>query len=145
MPSIPLDRPSKRALNAALLVVLVAVVGALFPALASHPEVSLPGSGFEIDTDANTKVDDGPSDWNNVAEASKDDDPYKSTDNSFVQGTKEDTAVTTNDGGSIPPNKSDLRKFGVWEEKNASGRYLHMYWTRVQDPSDTTNMDFEFN
>ncbi len=35
------------------------------PAIASHPEVSLPGSNFEIDTNANLKVDDAaPSiDW----------------------------------------------------------------------------------
>ena len=31
------------------------------PALASHPEVSLPGSNFEIDTDASLKVDDAAS------------------------------------------------------------------------------------
>ncbi|TCM43578.1 SpaA isopeptide-forming pilin-related protein [Kribbella sp. VKM Ac-2568] len=41
---------------AGLLLVASALIAS--PALASHPEVSLPGSNFEIDTDANLKVDD---------------------------------------------------------------------------------------
>src|SRR5581483_11344209 len=47
--------------------------------------------------------------------------------------------------GSIPPNKSDLKNFGVLTETNAAGSFLHLFWARVQDPSGTTNMDFEFN
>ena len=41
----------------------VVVFAAMLPtavAYASHPEVSLPGSNFEIDTDANLRVDDPP-------------------------------------------------------------------------------------
>ena len=43
------------------------------PALADHPEVSLSGSDFEIDTDANLKVDDAaPSiDWASVTQVRK--------------------------------------------------------------------------
>ena len=43
------------------------------PASASHPEVSLPGSDFEIDTNANLKVDDpAPSiDWASVTQVRK--------------------------------------------------------------------------
>ncbi|NIR35546.1 MAG: hypothetical protein GWO04_06990, partial [Actinobacteria bacterium] len=26
-----------------------------------------------------------------------------------------------------------------------AGHWLHLFWTRVQDPSGTTNLDFEFN
>jgi Prealbumin-like fold domain len=116
--------------------------------LASHPEVSLPGSNFEIDTDANLKVDDpAPSiDWASVAETRRADAPSGSGDNSFGQGTKEDTAVPSVVSGSIPPNKSDLLNFGVSLETTGTGaRFLNLFWHRVQEPSGTTNMDFEFN
>jgi hypothetical protein len=129
-----------------LVAIAVALVLAL-PALASHPEVSLPGSNFEIDTDANLKVDDpAPSiDWASVSERRKADLPSGAGDDSFGQGTKEDTAVPTVVSGSIPPNKSDLLNFGVYLETNAAGRFLNLFWHRVQEPSGTTNMDFEFN
>jgi hypothetical protein len=116
-------------------------------ATASHPEVSLPGSNFEIDTNANLKVDDAaPSiDWASVSETRQVDKPSGSGDDSFGQGTKEDTAVPTVVNGSIPPNKSDLLTFGVHLETTAAGRFLNLFWHRVQEPSGTTNMDFEFN
>jgi hypothetical protein len=116
-------------------------------ATASHPEVSLAGSNFEIDTDANLKVDDpAPSiDWAGVSETRQTDQPSGATDDSFGQGTKEDTAVPTVVNGSIPPNKSDLLNFGVYLETTATGRFLNLFWHRVQEPSGTTNMDFEFN
>jgi Prealbumin-like fold domain len=130
---------------------LVAVAAALvfvLSASASHPEVSLPGSNFEIDTDANLKVDDpAPSiDWASVAEARKADKPSGANDDSFGQGTKEDTAVPTVVSGSIPPQKSDLLTFGVYLETVPNGgRFLNLFWHRVQEPQGTTNMDFEFN
>ncbi|HEX2741367.1 MAG TPA: hypothetical protein VHM69_13055 [Rubrobacter sp.] len=137
---------------------IVAVVGALAAATvlligmqaaqASHPEVSLAGSDFEIDTNANLKVDDAaPSiDWASVNETRKADLASGSGDNSFGQGTKEDTAVPTVVSGSIPPQKSDLLTFGVYLETTASGaRFLNLFWHRVQEPNGTTNMDFEFN
>jgi hypothetical protein len=127
----------------------VLVFGLVSPtgAFASHPEVSLPGSNFEIDTNANLKVDDpAPSiDWANVTEIRKPDKPSGSGDDSFGQGTKEDTAVPTVVDGSIPPNKSDLLNFGVYLEDTGTTRFLHLFWHRVQEPSGTTNMDFEFN
>src|SRR5215213_9683539 len=99
-------------------------------AFASHPEVSLPGSDFEIDTNANLKVDDAaPSiDWAGVTESRKADAPTGNSDDSFGQGTKEDTAVPTVVDGSIPPNKSDLLTFGVYLETTASGEFLHLFW-----------------
>jgi len=118
------------------------------PALAAHGDVSLPGSNFEIDTDANLKLDHPapPSlDWANVNEARKADAPSGQNDDSFGQGSKEDTPVPTVVSGSIPPNKSDLKNFGTYLEETAGGDFLHMFWHRVQDPSGTTNMDFEFN
>ncbi|TYL54342.1 MSCRAMM family protein [Agromyces mariniharenae] len=115
--------------------------------MASHPEVSLPGSDFEIDSDANLKVDDpAPSiDWASVSEVRKADAPSGSGDDSFGQGSKEDTAVPSVVDGSIPPNKSDLLNFGLYLEEAAAGDFLHLFWHRVQEPSGTTNMDFEFN
>ena len=47
--------------------------------------------------------------------------------------------------GSIPPNKSDLLNFGVYLETSATGKFLNLFWHRVQEPQGTTNMDFEFN
>jgi len=130
--------------------IALAVCAAMSPnlALASHPEVSLAGSNFEIDTNANLKVDDAaPSlDWMNVTQINKADLAPGSGDDSFGNGTKEDTPVPSVIDGSIPPNKSDLTNFGVYLETTASGaRFLNLYWTRVQEPSGTTNMDFEFN
>lgn len=132
----------------ALLAITAMIIGVGIPmALASHPEVSLTGSNFEIDTDANLKVDDAaPSiDWASVSETRKADQPTGANDDSFGQGTKEDTAVPTVVDGSIPPNKSDLLNFGVYLEENASGKFLNLFWHRVQEPSGTTNMDFEFS
>jgi hypothetical protein len=138
----------KHRLPLALAAAIFATLMLAITALASHPESSLPGSNFEIDTDANLKVDDpAPSlDWANVAETRKADLASGANDDSFGQGTKEDTAVPSVVTGSIPPNKSDLRNFGVYLETTPGGRrFLNLFWHRVQDPSGTTNMDFEFN
>jgi hypothetical protein len=137
----------KRVLTATLAAVVLIATFALTPAFASHLEVSLPGSNFEIDTDANLKVDDpSPSiDWASVGETRKQDTASGPTDESFGQGTKENTAVPTVVDGSIPPNKSDLKFFGVYQEGSTASGFLNLYWSRVQDPEGTTNMDFEFN
>jgi hypothetical protein len=132
-----------------LAVALAAVAAVAFSivAVASHPEVSLSGSNFEIDTDANLKVDDAaPSiDWANVTELRQADTASGSLDESFGNGAKEDTAVPSVVNGSIPPNKSDLKFFGVYQEGSTATGFLNLYWSRVQEPSGTTNMDFELN
>jgi len=141
----PRAKPRWFALGGAVALMLVLLATAV---LAGHPEVSLTGSNFEIDTDANLKVDDAapPSlDWANVNETRQGDLASGTGDDSFGQGSKEDTPVPTVVAGSIPPNKSDLLNFGVYLEENASGRFLNLFWHRVQEPSGTTNMDFEFN
>lgn len=116
-------------------------------AFADHPVVTLTGSNFEIDVDANLRVDHAsPSiDWTSVGQTRVSDTASGSGDESFGQGTKEDTAVPTVVTGGIPPNKSDLKEFGLFQEGTSSGGFLHLYWSRVQDPKGTTNMDFEFN
>jgi hypothetical protein len=127
-------------------VMVFSLVGAS-TTLASHPEVSLSGSNFEIDTDGNLKQDDAsPSiDWASITEVRRQDLASGSGDNSFGQGTKEDSAVPSVVDGSIPPNKSDLKFFGLYQEGLTSNGFLNLYWSRVQDPQGTTNMDFEFN
>jgi hypothetical protein len=35
--------------------------------------------------------------------------------------------------------------FGVFTETTATGKFLELFWSRVQDPHGTTNMDFELN
>jgi uncharacterized surface anchored protein len=140
-------RSRRPAITALLVVTAMTLAVGIQVALASHPEVSLTGSNFEIDTDANLKLDDAaPSiDWASVSDTRKADQPTGANDDSFGQGTKEDTAVPTVVDGSIPPNKSDLLNFGVYLEENASGKFLNLFWHRVQEPSGTTNMDFEFS
>ena len=117
---------------------------------------TITGSNFEGvdgDTDAGNHTD-----WNTVALNDQieqaggqsqitvqGDKASGSGDDSFGGGAKEDSPVPTVVDGSIPPNKSDLKEFGAYKEENSSGKYLHLFWTRVQDPSGTTNMDFELN
>src|SRR5215203_108506 len=109
---------------------------------------SLAESTFEIDPDANLVVDNAAAciDWldPDVAAATKAqaDEASGSGDDSFGQGTAENNPNPTIVTGSIPPNKSDLKAFGVFEEDDAA---IDMFWTRVQNPSGTTNMDFELN
>jgi hypothetical protein len=118
------------------------------PALASHPEASLAGSNFEIDVDANLKVDDaGSLDWANVNEIRATDVATGTNDDSYKGGVKEDTSCPGETTGSIPNNKSDLLTFSVYEEAGTGGHpgFLNLAWSRVTDPSGTTLMDFEFN
>jgi hypothetical protein len=129
---------------------LVAVGLGTIPASASHPEASLLGSNFEIDEDANLKVDDPapPSlDWANVAEIRATDVATGQNDDSYKGGVKEDTECPGETTGSIPNNKSDLLTFHVYEEAGTGGHpgFLNLAWSRVTDPSGTTLMDFEFN
>jgi uncharacterized surface anchored protein len=125
------------------------VVGATWiPSLAeaTHGDVTLAGSNFEIDTNANLKVNhDAPAiDWASVNEVRRPDGESGQTDNSFTQGSDEHTPVPVVASGGIPPSKSDLKVFGVYVEEDSPG-FLNMFWSRVQDPAGTTNMDFEFN
>lgn len=101
--------------------------------------VSLPNSSFEIDNDANLKLDgSAPAlDWGTVTEIRKVDLPTGAGDDSFGQGSKEDTPVPSVVDGSIPPNKSDLLHFGVYLEQTATTKFLHLFWHRVQEPSGT--------
>ena len=85
-------------------------------------------------------------DWSNAPNRQVGIDlPTGQQDDSFGNGTKEDTAVPSVIDGSIPNNKSDLTRFYVANEKVSGKDFLYLAWERVQEPSGTTNMDFEFN
>jgi Prealbumin-like fold domain len=114
---------------------------------ASATVISLTGSSFEIDDDANLVVDVvGNDDWVTVTESRAQDTPSGQNDNAFGNGSKEDTEPPSVVAGGIPNNKSDLLNFGVYLETTAAGdKFLNVFWRRVQDPTGTTNMDFEFN
>ena len=109
---------------------------------------ALPGSSFEIDEDANLRVDDpGLFDWANVTQTTGVDQPTGQNDDSYKGGTKEDTECPNEVTGSIPNNKSDLLTVEAWTEPGTSGHpgFFNFAWSRVSDPSGTTLMDFEFN
>ncbi len=72
-------------------------------------------------------------------------DLSKSTsDNSFGQGTKEDSPVPTVTSGSIPPNKSDLTRFYINKEFINGKFFLYLAWER-SNVLGNANMDFEVN
>jgi hypothetical protein len=132
----------------------IAILLSVVPAYASHPEASLAGSNFEIDDNANLKLDDpAPSlDWGSLAHPSgpelrETDAPTGQNDDSYKGGVKEDTECPGEVTGSIPNNKSDLLTFHVYEEPGVGTHpgFLNLAWSRVSDPSGTTLMDFEFN
>jgi hypothetical protein len=122
-----------------------------FDQFRNHFQASLEGSNFEIDFDANLKVDgnDPPNlDWANVNDT-KINEPISKNDSSYAGGVKEDSICPPVGTGSIPVNKSDITSFGLYEERIQGGfaapGFLHLYWARVQEPSGTTLMDFELN
>jgi hypothetical protein len=91
-------------------------------------------------------LDDEARDWVNAPNLRVAlDRPTGQTDDSFGQGTKEDTEVPAVVDGSIPNNKSDLTRFYVADERIGDDQFLYLAWERVQEPTGTTNMDFEFN
>jgi uncharacterized repeat protein (TIGR01451 family) len=106
--------------------------------------------------DGNLDDDGAGVDWNNAGivcatgTGCKLDLPTGSGDDSFGNGTKEDTQVPSVVDGSIPNNKSDLSRFYVQPRRiEVSAGVLHDFvylaWERVQAPTGTTNMDFELN
>jgi hypothetical protein len=118
------------------------------------PSPGGPGDALEIEGD----LDDGAAagkDWKTLPDTTFTctvprlgcdiDQPTGKNDNSFGQGTKEDTPVPKVVKGSIPNNKSDLLRFYLAKERFGSKDYLYLAWSRVQEPNGTTNMDFELN
>src|SRR5262245_41011056 len=137
---------AKLAQNSALLV-LFTVLALVVVNSAPSAFGNLAGSPFESnDGDLVVNGGAGAQDWANAPSLSVGiDRPTGQTDDSFGQGTKEDTAVPSVVDGSIPNNKSDLTRLYVANERVGGKEFLYLAWERVQDPSGTTNMDFEFN
>ncbi|MFL5732398.1 MAG: collagen binding domain-containing protein [Chloroflexia bacterium] len=126
-----------------LAVCLITMIGTFH----AVPTLALTGSPFES-ADGNLVVNGGAGaqDWANAPNLRVGIDlPTGQQDDSFGQGTKEDTEVPSVVDGSIPNNKSDLTRFYVANERVGTKEFLYLAWERVQEPSGTTNMDFEFN
>jgi hypothetical protein len=143
----PRAKPRWFALGGAVVLMLVLLATVV---LAGHGLASLSGSNFEIDDNANLKLDHPALvDWGSLAhpngpELRSNDAPTGQGDDSYKGGVKEDTECPGETTGSIPNNKSDLLTFHVYEEPGDPG-FLNLAWSRVSDPSGTTLMDFEFN
>jgi hypothetical protein len=128
-------------------VVALVVLLAAVTALASIPAGTqfLPGDNFEID--GNKPVNTaGNTDWANAPSLVTDPDLTKSTsDNSFGQGTKENSPVPTVVSGQIPPNKSDFSEFQESHRTASNGDTLvYLDWTR-SNVLGSADMDFELN
>ena len=135
--------PRNRLAILAITICMVLTVGSMTPV----PGLALTGSPFES-ADGNLVVNGGTGaqDWANAPALRVGiDRPTGQQDDSFGQGTKEDTEVPSVVDGSIPNNKSDLTRFYVANQRVGPKQFLYLAWERVQDPSGTTNMDFEFN
>lgn len=65
------------------------------------------------------------------------------SDESFGQGSKNDTPAPTVVSGQIPPNKDDLSRFYVNQER-ATDDFLFLAWER-SNLLGSAHMDFEFN
>ena len=113
--------------------------------MASSASANLTGSPFDAG-DGNLVLNDETQDWVNAPNLAVGlDKPTGQTDDSFGNGTKEDTPVPSVVDGSIPNNKSDLTRLYVANQRVNSKEFLYLAWERVQEPTGTTNMDFEFN
>ena len=129
-------------------VIAALILGLQVAAFASHPGASLPGSNFEIDTNANLKVDDAaPSiDWASVTEARQTDAATGPGDDSYSVGRRRTTPVRAWSTAASRTTRATCKTFGAYVEPEAGGPgYLNLFWTRVQEPSGTTLMDFELN
>ena len=90
-PSFSHIRARRRRLVAAAALLCGAGLVHIQSAEASHPEASLPGSNFEIDVDANLKLDDpAPStDWASIPQGTTPGTEIRATDK--VNGTGDDS------------------------------------------------------
>jgi hypothetical protein len=112
--------------------------------------LTLAPSNFEIEGDllhTGTNLD-----WDNAPSFVQKVEANAGTlDDSFGQGSKEDSEVPTPVTGSIPPNKSDLARFYIASNQPAgpdggtSGKnFLYLAWVRT-NTLGSANMDFELN
>lgn len=142
------DRAGRRTAIVALAVFGVGV------AFVASTEATLSGAGATYDMRDGDLV--GTDDWVGLGGGAcgvgtrvicNEDLPSGQRDDSFGNGTKEDSPVPSVVTGAIPNNKSDLIRYYVSSEVSNTtlDNILYLSWERVQDPTGTTNMDFEFN
>ena len=133
----------RRALLAAALVVGASGAFAASQAGASvAPSDFGGGDGNLVPGDAN-----GVRDWNSPALPSfqfKNDLPTGQTDNSFAEGSKENSTNISVGLGSIPNSKADLARMYTSYEQIGNDVMLYLGWAR-NNTSGTTNFDFEVN
>jgi hypothetical protein len=138
----------KRELSLARVLVVVSMLLALGVGInrATTGMAALPGSTFNAG-DGNLVITGSETDWITFPDGTtrKADQPSGQNDDSFGQGTAENDAVPSVVSGQIPPNKSDLTNFYVASQDTVSTTFMYLAWSRVQEPSGTTNMDFELN
>jgi len=150
----PTEGSRRRRLS--LLGLTTVALGAAVLLLVASAGGTLTGSTFESG-DGNLAVDTaGLHDWNSPIQAiTCPSTPGAGTncgtdlirsgdDNALGQGAKEDIPVPAVVTGSIPPNKSDLSRFYVNQEKAGGSDFLYLAWERT-NVLGSANMDFEFN
>lgn len=126
-------------------VVALVVFGVLFVASSG---ATLPPSTFE-GNDGNMVVDTpGNTDWESLAGnaglRTLVDLPSGQSDNAFGEGTKEDDTTVTVVKGSIPPNKNDLTRAYVYEDRIGGSSFIDLAWERAAAIGDA-HIDFELN
>src|SRR6266567_3870937 len=136
--------PRRRRLRKRLGLATVAALALAF-VTASTAGANLAGSTFE-GNDGNLVVDTaGNTDWTNAPNRVVGiDQPSGTSDNSFGQGTKEDSASVTVVNGSIPPNKNDLTRFYIGSEFTGGSNFLYLAWERAVNIGNA-NLDLEIN
>ena len=132
------------------------IFGALLLAIGASalaPPPSLPGSNFEIDTNANLTVQNtgasatgrpSPSRQRSVRTTW----PRAGTTTPTPAAPRRTTPVRARRPAASRTTRAISRRSGrTWSRERSTGRcgFLNLFWTRVQEPSGTTLMDFELN
>jgi uncharacterized repeat protein (TIGR01451 family) len=129
----------------ATVIVAAAAFGILFVAASG---ATLTPSTFE-GNDGNMTVDTaGHTDWVSLAGNPQlrtlVDLPSGQNDNAFGQGTKENSTNVTVVTGSIPPNKNDLTRAYVYNDRIGASSFIYLAWERAVAIGDA-HIDFELN
>ena len=128
-----------------ILAILLAVVPSFMALQRAQAVVPPPvfASTFEV-TDGN--LDHVVLDWTNAPNRQFREDLTKgSGDNTFANGTHEDTVAANVDTDSYPDQKSDLTRSYISYEKVGDDFYMYLAWERKIDPTGNVDLDFEIN
>ena len=138
----------------ATLVVLFAAIAGLLSLPLSRVVDAAPGGtttvgSFEIDGNLVDDTGGGePIDWETLRTSPRlsigRDKPTGQTDDSYAQGSKDDTVAPTVETGAIPNNKSDLLRMYVSHRRIGSNDFLYLAWVRAATLG-TANFSYELN